>query len=145
MNGINSLCEVFSFISQGTLVSKPYSSRISSGHSPCCYLAWCQKLSRSCSRLFDWTPESQKASPSTLKQLFQDDERLSCFFCAANKPMLFTASSTLSTWSHQQSLRPLGSLTFLSLAWTEKPLREVPFHLAWHWIILEHALGIVAS
>ena len=31
--------EVFSFILQGTLVSKPYSSGLSSGHSPRCYVA----------------------------------------------------------------------------------------------------------
>ena len=38
-NGINCMCEEFSFILQGTLVSKLYSSELSSGHSPCCYLA----------------------------------------------------------------------------------------------------------
>ena len=36
---INCVREVFSFILQGTLVSKLYSSGISSGHSPRCYLA----------------------------------------------------------------------------------------------------------
>ena len=36
---ISCVCEVFSFILQGTLVSKIYSSGFSSGHSPRCYLA----------------------------------------------------------------------------------------------------------
>ena len=36
-NGINLVCEVLSSILKGTLVSKPYSSGLSSGHSPRCY------------------------------------------------------------------------------------------------------------